>query len=297
MKVGIYLRVDAPSQSTVANAILDGCRIKRDEPFIFSNHADIYKADTVILFGIGGDAKAVWNLAKSANVRTVLLDKPYIRQVALSDKPRYWVLRVAVDESQPLKYFQAIKHSPERWDALHISTTPYSLRNDGVLLLDGASNKFVAWTGLGNGIGTDVEQWGDWGQRMVNKIRAYSDVPVVYRPRPDNNPTPYITGADISVVDDMYTDFRRSRVVVSYGGNIGYNAVIAGVPHFAMGDSIARPLSETDWSRITTPFTPSEAARQQWLADIAWCQWNLDEFRSGVAWKYIRESMEIIDSL
>lgn len=304
MNVGIYLRTDAPDQHAVAEAVREGCRIGGERPFIFSDHQQIATADVVVLFGIGGDAKAVWDAAKRTGKRLVLLDKPYIRQWKSTTRPRYWLLRVAVDAFQPLNYFQRVRRSPDRWNALDIAIKPYGKRDHvsllatpaASILFDGASNKYVAWNALGNGVGTDLDQWAEWGQRMVDRIGQYTTLPIKYRPRPSKNQVPSIRGALVSTIS-LEHDFALCDLVVSHGGNIGYDAVVAGIPHFAIGDSIARPLSETEWRRIQIPVIPPEDVRSQWLADIAWCQWNLDEFRAGAAWAYIRETMEIINGL
>ena len=107
---------------------------------------------------------------------------------------------------------------------------------------------------------------------------------------------PKVTGA-IRSEGPLDEDFDRARVVVSHGGNIGFDAVVSGVPHFAVADSIARPLSETAWDRVGAPYVPSEERRMQWLHDLAYCQWNLDEFADGTAWRYVRETLELVDKL
>jgi hypothetical protein len=296
MKVAIYLRVDAPSQQLIAQAVMEGCRRMGESAHVFSQWGSPeHDAECAVLFGIGGDAKQIYDAARKAGKRTVLLDKPYIRALKGGSTPRYHLVRVAVDGFQPLGYFQVEKRASDRWDRLCVDVLPYRKRKSQAILLDGASNKYVQWCGLGNGNGSGLAQWAEWGQRIVDTIREYTNRTVIYRPRPSHNETPLVKHCVVSE-RPLEQDFADCEVVVSHGGNIGFDAVIRGIPHFAIGESIARPLSQTDWAKVGEPFRPSDDERRQWLHDLAYCQWNLDEFRDGSAWRYIRDTMNVIDS-
>ncbi len=297
MKVAIYLRVDAPSQLAVATAVCDGAKRMGETAWLFDKPQVEPDADIVVLFGIGGDAKIVYDLNVAAGKRMVLLDKPYVRR-AKADKvrsilDRYHVVRVTVDGFQPLPYFQLKKRPSDRWDAFDIRPVSYRDSKTGPILFDGASNKYVAWNGLGSGTGTGIMQWAEWGQSMVNKIAQNTSRQIIYRPRPTHHDTPKIVGCEVSEAT-FADDLARAAIVVSHGGNIGFDAVVAGIPHFAIGDSIARPLSETNWVRVGHSKIPDERARRQWLCDVAYCQWTLNEFRDGPAWSYVRETMEMV---
>lgn len=293
MRVGIYRRVAALSQEYVYESVAAGYKAFGDV-FISSDHQRlIEEADCVVLFGIGGDSKVVWDASRRYRKLRILLDKPYMRQSRFSG-PRYYLVRVSINASQPIAYFQKTKHPSDRWDVLGEQVLSYSGRLDGPILFDGASNKYVYWQGLDGSdhrAVTDIEKWHSWGQSTIDRIREYSKLNIVYRPRPDDNPVAKIEGAVVSIGRDINHDLQCCRLCVSYGGNIGYGCVVAGIPHFAIGDSIARPISETDWSKIDEPFIPSEEVRKQWLSDLAYCQWTMDEFKSGAAWQYIRETL------
>lgn len=224
--------------------------------------------DVLVMFGIGGISKAVWDAYRAAGKKIIFLDKGYSRGTG------HW--RVAVNDFQPLAYLSG-GHKPDRFNKLGIEPMPY--HGGTHILFDGASNKFCQWKGLG--------QWGEWGQRTVNTINRHTKRPIIYRPRPSDNSTPYVEGAETSE-GPLADDLARARVCVSYGGNIGWDAVIAGVPHFAIGDSIARPLSETRWTHLDVPRIPTDAERLQWCADVAYQQWTNEEFASGEAWQHIK---------
>ena len=287
MRVAIYVRQPAPPHEAVAAAVLAGVQHSGEMAWTFGKGDRMRQedADVVFVFGIGGDAKDIWNA--NSHARRILLDKPYAR--ALKPHPtRYYLLRVAVDAFQPIRYFQKYHHTPYRWRELGIEVKPYRVRSDGYVLFDGASNKYCLWN--------DLPPWPEWGQQIVHEIARHTPSPIIYRPRPSHNEMPKVFGA-IRSEGPLDEDFARSRVVVSHGGNIGFDAVVAGLPHFAIADSIARPLSETDWSRVGVPYVPSEERRMQWLHDLAYCQWNLDEFADGTAWRYVRETLELVEKL
>lgn len=231
--------------------------------------------DYLVLFGIGGVAKTIWDAYRSAGIPTIFIDKGYTRNRGL------W--RVSVRDHQPLAYF-AQNRPHDRLNKLGIELAPY--HGGSHILFDGASNKFCTWKDMGD--------WQDWGRSIVEKIRQHSKLPIIYRPRPRHHHEMRrpleIPGTELSIgpLDD---DLARARVCVSFGGAIGVDAVVSGTPHFAIGDSIARPLSETDWSRLDKPFIPTDEQRLQWLADVAYTQFTVDEFRSGVAWASIEPAL------
>ena len=224
--------------------------------------------DVLVLFGIGGVSKAVWDAYRAAGKKIIFLDKGYTRGTG------HW--RVAVNDFQPLAYLSR-NHRSDRFRKLEIELSPF--HGGTHVLFDGASNKFCQWKQLG--------PWAQWGREITRLISEHTAHPIIYRPRPSDNATPQVVGAEVSEgpLDD---DLARARVCVSYGGNIGWDALVAGVPHFAIGDSIARPLSETRWDRLDRPRIPSEAERLQWCADVAYQQWTTEEFASGEAWQYIK---------
>lgn len=279
MKVGIYQREPTPPHRAVADAVQVGALSAGELAWKFDRTTPEWlnqDLDIVVVFGIGGDAKQVWDAYPKA-IR-VLLDKPYVRRAQRKGQHRYSVVRVSVNDFQPLAYFQKIPRPADRWNALGIRLTSRA-KFGSCVLLDGASNKYCLWNGLGD--------WTVWGQEMVNRIRQHTDLPIIYRPRPSHNLAPKVEGAELSE-GPLSDDFDRARVVVSHGGNIGFDAVVSGLSHFAIGNSAARPVSETSWFEVGRPSLPKNSERLQWLYDLAYTQWTLDEFESGAAWSYIR---------
>lgn len=282
MKVAVYVRQPTPPHQAVGAAVEKGAQSCGEQAWCFTkDDAQSQDADVVVIFGIGGDARQIWDA--NAHAHRILLDKPYFRGGA-PQPTRYHIVRVAVNAFQPLAYFQQIKRSSERWKALDIAVKPYK-KGGSHILLDGASNKYCQWNNLGD--------WAAWGQYQIDRLREYTSLPIIYRPRPSHNAAPQPKGAIVSENRPLDFDMGLARIVVSHGGNIGYDAVVSGIPHFAIDSSIARPVSETFWRHVSRPYIPHEMQRAQWLADLAYCQWTLDEFIEGSAWRYVRETIEL----
>lgn len=225
-------------------------------------------ADVLIMFGIGGHSRVVFDSYQEAGKQIVFLDKGYTRAPHL---------RVSINAFQPIRFLDG--HYPtDRLEALKIDLCPY--RQGGThILFNGASNKYCLWEKL--------PYWLEWGAETVRKIQQFSDKPIIYRPRPSHNEMVAVPGAELST-GPMQADIDRAHVAVSYGGNFGWNCAVAGVPHFSIADSVSRPISETEWSRLDTPKVPTDAERLRWCAAVAYWQWTMDEIASGQMWSHIR---------
>lgn len=281
MRVAVYLRSPHQAlQALIARSVVKGCEKLGDRASIFTKgETRIADCDTVVMFGIGGNAREVYDEYRSRGKRVVFIDKGYTRTGHF---------RVSIDSFQPLSYFQRIARPVDRWRNLGFQPAPYARNDQGkFILFDGASNKYCAWNRL--------PDWQTWGAEIVKKIKQRTDLPIIYRPRPSQHvkdSAKPIDGTFFSQ-DELLHDLRRARIVISHGGNIGFDAVLAGRPHFAIDASIARPVSEVNWSKLSTPFIPDEDERQQWFKDVAYLQWDATEIADGPGWRYMRDMLDL----
>lgn len=277
MRLAFHYRAPFTKQLALQEAVKQGAAKLGDEIVeVQGFHSVRSDVDGLVMLGIGGHSREVFDAYLKAGKRVLFFDKGYTRGGG-------WY-RFAVDAFNPTGYLDKVTPAPARIPKLVEGVHPY--RNGGThILLDGASNKFCLWQGLGD--------WIEWGAKMVFHLRQHTRYPIIYRPRPSHNPSVPVAGADLSE-RPLADDLARARVVVSYGGNIGFDAVVAGRPHFAIGDSIARPLSETDWTRVDRPRIPSHAERSDWLARVANCQLRLEELSDGSGWRQIRKQMDAV---
>jgi len=275
MRLVMHYRAPFTKQLALLDAVRSGAAVHGDLVDYEQGFTRVHKeADGLILYGIGGMSKEIHDAYRAAGKHVIFFDKGYMRG-------RY--LRVAVDAFQPLDQLYAVKRPLDRFEQLGITLQKYEVRGDRILF-DGASNKFCLWKELGD--------WIQWGDRTVDEICKYTTYPVIYRPRPSHNNELTAFNKMNPSFDTLENDFKRTRVCVSYGGNIGWDCAVAGVPHFAIGDSIARPISETDLLNVGDPFIPTEEQRLEWFAQVSYWQWTLQELTSGEAWTHIKESID-----
>lgn len=75
--------------------------------------------------------------------------------------------------------------------------------------------------------------------------------------------------------------FREAGIVVTLSSNTAVESVLAGIPTYALDEgSMAYEVSANTLSE--KPIMPD---REIWFRDLAWKQWEPDEFRSGEAWE------------
>lgn len=279
MKFAMHYRAPFTKQLALLDTIQTGVQAHGDKVFGLQGFSEVEEdVDGLVLYGIGGMSKEIYDAYRAAGKHVIFFDKGYMRG-------KY--LRVAVNAFQPLDDLYKVPRPLDRFERLGLELQNYDVRGNDILF-DGASNKFCLWKGLGD--------WLKWGTDTVTTLRKYTSCPIVYRPRPSHNNglTSFnIPEAWLSLDKTLEEDFKTTRLCVSYGGNIGWDCAVAGVPHFAIGDSIARPISETDLTYVGTPFIPTEEERLRWFAQVSYWQWTLQELASGEAWENIKEYINV----
>lgn len=123
----------------------------------------------------------------------------------------------------------------------------------------------------------------EWLVYARDEIKKRTDREIVYRPHPLASTKP-IEGCSYST-KTLADDLADAHCVVTFNSNSAVEAAIAGVPVFAFDQgSMALPIANTDFDAIESPSLPD---RTQWLDDLAYAQWGLDEMRGGEAWAHL----------
>lgn len=112
---------------------------------------------------------------------------------------------------------------------------------------------------------------------------ALQDHDVRFRPHPVAPKHRVPDGMALCRAKTLDEAMAGARRVLTFNSNVGVDAVLAGVPT-AVADEGAMA-----WPVAAHGFThpPPQPDRTQWAADLAYCQWNEDDMRSGDCWAHI----------
>lgn len=113
-----------------------------------------------------------------------------------------------------------------------------------------------------------METVAGWTGDLAAWARERTDRPIRIRRKYDETP--------------LADDLRGAWALVTWSSNAAVEAICAGIPAIALGESVA-----PEGQDIEAP--PMEFDRVAWAARLAASQWTLKEMRQGLAWRALRE--------
>lgn len=241
-------------------------------------------ADGGIGFGIV-KRELLWDHQR-AGKPYLYIDKGYKRMRTRyhGDNPPGW-WRIVVNDTHPTSYFQKVKRPHDRSAMLGMKM--WERRRGDSILIAGSSAKFH--------MAHNLPHPTEWAQKVVNDLRAVSDRPIIYRPKPSWSSAEPVEGAEFDWNAEKRTDFivalNRAWCVVTYGSIASVDAVASGVACIVLGHAVARPISSTRLDEVESPAWLDQQTRDQWAADLAYCCWTPWEIEAGIAWATVKEQM------
>lgn len=159
-----------------------------------------------------------------------------------------------------------------------------------------------------------VDQHGDYETFLTNTldcVRANTDRPIVIRLHPlrqdrqiellkniesrlgsvkySGITTGNTPGSVLEGGDSLARDLANAWAVVGFNSNALTESVCEGVPTFSLcSSSMAWPVSNHNLSNLDNPRRDIE--RDQWLWDLAYCQWKESEVASGQMWNHLGQA-------
>ncbi len=265
----------------IANAMLMGLR-RIGEAAELVPAEDYRRAEwpVVTFYGLGGNlGRAFAHYSANPNLTVVYVDLGYWQR----KWPTFWEghHKISVNSRHTTAYFQRVAHPRNRIEALrHTPIRPQPWRQPTLsdpVLLAGMGDKAAAAEGMTPGT---------WERRAIKKLRRYTEREIIYRPKPSWKGAEQIPGALYSGPDEPLTPLlRRCHAVVTHHSNVAVDGLVEGVPAFTV-KGVAMPLGLTDTAWIEQPYTGGD--RDQWLADVAYCQWSVPEMRAGTPWLHLK---------
>jgi hypothetical protein len=230
---------------------------------------NVENADFCILWGV----KYHWQTLVNKKKKMLIADFPYWNRGGKNRNGAEYY-KISVNSQHPTKYILEEKHTPDRYLATNgLPIMPWKKTGDYIL---------VAGMGVKAAMQNGHNIQG-WEREAVRQLKQYTNLPIVYRPKPTIHPMPQIIG---TTFDDGSRSIDEAlsgaKALVCHHGNPTVTALAAGVPIFMNGFiGAASHFAEFDLSKINEPKFPD--GREQFLYNLAHWQWSVEEIRSGEA--------------
>ena len=178
-----------------------------------------------------------------------------------------WYHRIVNND---LQHGDIMLQSSDRWERLGIRIQPW--RRDGrnivIVMPDEKACMFYDTTPEA------------WLESVENQIAGRTDRPLIVRQRvadPDARTRNPASSFDSVLKGDTFA-------VISFNSVAATEAVIAGIPAFVTAPcNAARPVANTDLSRIDDPWYPDQDLVHAWACHLAYGQWHISELEDGTA--------------
>lgn len=263
-----------PVHDRVIRAFAEGCNAKLVENWQYEPSAvavifGVYKSRVPISFPRG----EIFRRQREKNLEVVVLETGYINR-GDGENHHY---AAGFNGLNGRADFRNVGMPPDRAEKLGVELKPY--RGGESVILCGQ----VPWDASVDPTTTGVDH-GIWLQATLERLKSYTNRNIRFRPHPlALNALPPLD-CELSTVP-LQQDLKNAHAVVTFNSNSGVEALIDGVPVFCADvGSMVWKIANRSLISIDVPNRP---ARDWWLADLAYCQWTLDEMRSGEAWEHL----------
>lgn len=240
-----------------------------------SEYTGVVTHDVAVFYGLEGNLPRIFLDYRAQTGRAVFVDLGYFGRREGGRWSGYH--KVAVNARHPTAYFRTPAHNFSRIARFDINGQ--DLRANGYhILLAGMGDK---------GAQADGYEPEEWERAAIALLRKHTNRPIHYRPKPSWKKARPIEGTVLSHRDrPIEEELRNCWAVVTHHSNVAVDAIVAGVPVFCWA-GVGTEFASRKLADIERPAWP-DIDRQQWLADIAFTQWSIQEMREGHPWNFLR---------
>lgn len=204
----------------------------------------------------GGDI-CVWGLLRGAKE---------LRKLCVEEKTNYYAIdhayigrrdffRVTRNGFQQTEIFD---RPDDRWNGL--------VNKYGLKVKDWKTRGRTILVALSSHMNYDHLDHTGWETLTVKELKKHTDRKILVRKK----------GEHLQTLEDQLKD---AWAVVTHASMVAVDAVIAGVPVFVTGPSVARPMGLTDIRKIESPVHPD---REKWFHSLAYAQFTTHEMEKGM---------------
>lgn len=276
MSVIVYFAPLNERSVLVGKAMFAG--IQASDPTVRMISAAQYRgrpeSDVAVFYGLASGLSRILRDYRAGGRKAVYIDLGYWDRKKRTRFDGYH--KLVINGRHPTDYFQARPHPRDRFEALGIKVAPWRAEGRHIIVA-GMSAKAALVEGLA------PQQW---ERATIAALRRLSRRPIVYRPKPNWLGSSPIPGSIYEKGTPLEAALCGAHAVVTHHSNVAVDAIMAGVPAICP-EGVAAPMSGKCLEEIEAP--PMPEGREQWAADIAYCQWTMAEMQSGRAWRHLIE--------
>ena len=196
----------------------------------------------------------------------------------------WWYVDNAYTDPQRQLYFRVAKNAlqvdpagktstGERFTKLGITVKDWRHKPDGKILVIPQSDDFMKST---------LGRKGDWLRETVDKLNAWGYGPRIrVRPWQRNKANAYV---------ELHKDLDDAALVVTWSSASAITSLYEGIPAISesgAAHALTGPLTQ---ERVAQPLMPSLVERTRFLQILADNQFTLEEFKNGVAWRWLESN-------
>ena len=161
----------------------------------------------------------------------------------------------------------------ERFAKLGITVKDWRHKPDGKIIVIPQSDDFMKST---------LGRKGDWLRETVEKLNAWGYGPRVrVRPWLRDKKTAYV---------ELHKDLDDAALVVTWSSASAITALYEGIPAISESGAAHALTGPLTSERVAQPLMPSLEDRTRFLEILADNQFTLEEFKNGVAWRWLESN-------
>ena len=126
----------------------------------------------------------------------------------------------------------------------------------------------------------------EWLNITIDDIKKYTDREIIIREKGSRHERVNTDTMEMALGRDIHC-------MVTFNSIAAVESLIYGKPVFTMGPkgtNAAEPLSNTDLTKIDTPFMPTMDETRNLLCNLAYQQFTVHEMRTGYAWEQLNKN-------
>ena len=251
---------------------------------VVDNHpdCDVDVIWSVLWHGRMAQNKLIWDRARATNKPVIVLEVGHVR--------RGITWKVGLNGINRDAFFGPGGNNNHRASVLPMGLKEWKNNTNGPIIVCTQHSKSQQWANMPN--------VSNWTIQTIDEIRKHTDRTIIIRPHP-RCPLPLIEFEFKNVIRDIpkkvdgtYDDYNfkydHAWAVVNWSSNPAVEAVRNGIPVFVGPSSLAWDVGNHSLETINDPVKPD---RHQWLNDLAWTEFTLQEIAQGLPLKQLTSKL------